>query len=196
MDDDEHVSMLVTRYLALDGYSSEQAKNAAEALDAIRHRRPDLVLLDVMMPGRDGLDLLEQLRAEGDDLPVIVLSARGDEGDRIAGLRLGADDYVAKPFSPAELVARVTAVLRRGDGSPRRETLAFEGLSIDMATRRVTVSGEVVPTTTREFALLAFLPRHRTTSSPETSCWRRCGARRRSGSIPARSPSTCGASVT
>ena len=110
-----------------------------------------------MMPGRDGLDLLEQLRAEGDALPVIMLAGRGDEGDRIAGLRLCADDYIATPFSPAELVARVTAVLRRGDGSSRREALEFDGLSIDMATRKVAAKGNVVPTTTKEFALLAFL---------------------------------------
>ncbi len=117
VDDDADVRMLLTMYLALDGFHAEEAADAAEALDAIRRHRPDMVLLDVMMPGRDGLDLLAELRRAG-DIPVIMVTARGEEADRVMGLRLGADDYIVKPFSPAELVARITAVLRRKGGPP------------------------------------------------------------------------------
>ena len=156
VDDDEDIRMLLTRYLALDGFGADQAADAASALEAIRHRRPDLVLLDVMMPGRDGLDLLAELRREG-DIPVIMVTARADEADRVMGLRLGADDYIVKPFSPAELVARIAAVLRRQGGTSRPSKLEFEGLTLDLATRKLTLEGREVPTTTKEFDLLAFL---------------------------------------
>lgn len=155
MDDDEIVRMLVRRYLAQDGFDADEACDAATAQDAIRRRRPDLVLLDVVMPGQDGLDLLEQLRRDG-DLPVILVTSRSNEADRVMGLRLGADDYIVKPFSPAELVARVTAVLRRG-GSSRPARLDFEGLSVDVATRRLTVRGRLTPTTAKEFDVLVLL---------------------------------------
>lgn len=155
VDDDEIMRMLVSRFLAQDGFGADEACDATTALDAIRRRRPDLVLLDVVMPGRDGLDLLEQLRRDS-DLPVILVTSRGDEADRVMGLRLGADDYIVKPFSPAELVARVTAVLRRG-GSQRPTRLDFAGLSIDVATRRLTVEDRPVPTTAKEFDLLVLL---------------------------------------
>lgn len=156
VDDDEDIRMLLTRYLALDGFGAEQASDAASALEAIRHRRPDLVLLDVMMPGRDGLDLLAELRRDG-DIPVIMVTARADEADRVMGLRLGADDYIVKPFSPAELVARIAAVLRRQAGTTRPSKLEFDGLTLDLATRKLTVNDRDVPTTTKEFDLLAFL---------------------------------------
>ena len=156
VDDDEDIRMLLTRYLALDGFGAEQAADATAALEAIRHRPPDLILLDVMMPGRDGLDLLAELRREG-DIPVIMVTARSEEADRVMGLRLGADDYIVKPFSPAELVARIAAVLRRRGGTARPSKLEFEGLTLDLATRRLIVKGREVSTTTKEFDLLAFL---------------------------------------
>ncbi len=156
VDDDEDIRMLLMRYLALDGFGAEQAGDAVSALEAIRHRRPDLVLLDVMMPGRDGLDLLAEIRREG-DLPVIMVTARSEEADRVTGLRLGADDYIVKPFSPAELVARIAAVLRRQGGPARPAKLEFDGLALDLGTRKMTVEGREVPTTTKEFDLLAFL---------------------------------------
>jgi two-component system phosphate regulon response regulator PhoB len=156
VDDDADVRMLLTMYLALDGFHAEEAEDAATALDAIRRHRPDMVLLDVMMPGRDGLDLLAELRRAG-DIPVIMVTARGEEADRVMGLRLGADDYIVKPFSPAELVARITAVLRRQGGTAAPSKLEFEGLSLDIESRKLTVNGRAVSTTTKEFDLLAFL---------------------------------------
>ena len=156
VDDDADVRMLLTRYLALDGFGAEQAADATSALEALRHRRPDLVLLDVMMPGRDGLDLLAELRREG-DIPVIMVTARAEEADRVMGLRLGADDYIVKPCSPAALVARIAAVLRRQGGTVRPTKLEFDGLTLDLATRRLIVNGREVATTTKEFDLLAFL---------------------------------------
>ena len=156
VDDDADVRMLLTMYLALDGFHAEEAEDAGTALDAIRRHRPDMVLLDVMMPGRDGLDLLAELRRAG-DIPVIMVTARGEEADRVMGLRLGADDYIVKPFSPAELVARITAVLRRRGGTAHPSKLEFEGLTLDVESRKLTVNGRAVATTTKEFDLLAFL---------------------------------------
>ena len=146
----------MSTYLSLDGFQAEEANSAAAAIESIRHDRPDLVLLDVMMPGRDGLDLLAELRRAG-DLPVIMVTARGGEADRVMGLRLGADDYMVKPFSPAELVARINAVLRRRIAVATTSTLEFDGLSLDRTTRTLTVRGKAVPTTAKEFDLLAFL---------------------------------------
>jgi DNA-binding response OmpR family regulator len=124
--------------------------------------RPDLVVLDLMLPRIDGLEVMRRLRdIDRDRIAVILLTAKGEESDRVIGLRLGADDYVVKPFSPAELVARVDAVLRRVDTSPTIEApLQFEALTIDPAARRVTASGEEVTLTQREFDLLLFLARH------------------------------------
>ena len=147
---------MVTTYLGLEGFVAAEASSAAAAVESIRDGRPDLVLLDVMMPGRDGLDLLGELRRAG-DLPVIMVTARGSEADRVMGLRLGADDYMVKPFSPAELVARINAVLRRRSSPGRSTSLTFDGLSLDEATRTLTVRGKVVATTAKEFDLLAFL---------------------------------------
>jgi DNA-binding response OmpR family regulator len=157
VDDDEIVRMLLMRYLAVDGFSVEEAADASAAVAAVHRRRPDLVVVDVMMPGRDGLDLLAELRGMDDELAIIMLTAKGDEADRVIGLRLGADDYVVKPFSPVELVARIAAVLRRPGRLDRPTTLDFGQLSLNLTSRTVTVGGEVVPTTTKEFALLSFL---------------------------------------
>lgn len=156
VDDDPDVRLLLRMHLTLDGFHAEEARDASAAVDAIRRRRPDLVLLDVMMPGRDGLDLLAEVRRAG-DLPVIMVTARSEEPDRVMGLRLGADDYIVKPFSPAELVARINAVLRRRAGSTPPSKLEFEGLTLDTESRKVTVGGRVVSTTTKEFDLLVFL---------------------------------------
>jgi DNA-binding response OmpR family regulator len=154
VDDDADIRLLLTRYLELDGFRSSQAPDATAAVEAVKNERPDLVLLDVMMPGRDGLDLLRELRSHG-DLPVIMVTARGDEADRVMGLRLGADDYIVKPFSSAELVARIAAVLRRLSSQP--EKLEFDGLTLDITERRLIVNGHVVQATHKEFDLLAFL---------------------------------------
>ena len=162
VDDEPTIAEVVSRYLERAGY---QAVATGDGLDALRlagQHRPDLVVLDLMLPGMDGLDVLRCLSdEEGPRTPVILLTAKGEEGDRVAGLRRGADDYIVKPFSPAELVARVEAVLRRvrppSDGG---EPLRFEGLEIDARGRRVTAGGEEVELTQREFDLLHFLARH------------------------------------
>jgi len=162
VDDEPTISEIVSRYLERAGYETETADDGAEALEAIGRFRPDLVVLDLMMPGIDGLEVLRRVRERpASRTAVILLTAKGEESDRIIGLRLGADDYVVKPFSPAELVARVDAVLRRIDTVPELEALmAFDGLVIDPGARRVHVDGEEILLTQREFDLLAFLAAH------------------------------------
>ena len=156
VDDDEAVRVLLTRYLEMEGFQVDPVPDGASALGAIAVSSPDLVLLDLVMPAQDGLDVLTRLRRDS-DVPVILLTARGSEADRILGLELGADDYVVKPFSPGELAARINSVLRRTRGRSAQPTLQFDGLALDLATREVTAGDLVVPTTAREFDLLAFL---------------------------------------
>jgi two-component system, OmpR family, response regulator ResD len=162
VDDEPTIAEIVARYLQRAGYSTRTAADGPQALALLSSMLPDLVVLDVMLPGLDGLEVMRRLHADKDRrTPVVLLTARGEEADRIAGLRLGADDYVVKPFSPAELVARVDAVLRRasareGEGPPLR----FGSLEIDPPSRRVTIDGEDVALTAREFDLLLFLARH------------------------------------
>ncbi len=155
VDDEPTVREVVARYLERDGMTVEQASDGAQALDALK-RHPDLVVLDIMIPGTTGLEILREIRQAG-ETPVILLTARSDETDRVVGLELGADDYVVKPFSPRELAARVRSVLRRSRVRPSTERLAFEGLVIDTAARDVFVSGQRVQMRPREFDLLAFL---------------------------------------
>ena len=156
VDDDEAIRVLLTRYLEMEGFSVEQVPDGGAALAAIAATQPDLVLLDLMLPTQDGLDVLTRLRRDS-DVPVILLTARGSEADRILGLKLGADDYVVKPFSPGELTARINSVLRRTRTTSPQSVLSFEGLSLDLGTREVTAGDKVVSTTAREFDLLAFL---------------------------------------
>lgn len=148
---------VVAAYLEREGYRVDQAADAGAARARLDGTSPDLVILDVMFPGASGLDFLTELRAQG-DVPVILLTARAEETDRILGLELGADDYVVKPFSPRELVARVRSVLRRSQApSTSGSRLEFDDLVIDEATREVTVDGTEVALTVKEFDLLAFL---------------------------------------
>src|SRR5947209_8033515 len=131
VDDEPIVRDVVTRYLRRDGFTTLETGNGDDARRLIELNEPSLVVLDVMLPGTDGLELCRWIRGRS-DLPVILLTARGDEADRIVGLELGADDYVTKPFSPRELAARVRTVLRRSAGSPGRlETLAFDDVVVD-----------------------------------------------------------------
>jgi DNA-binding response OmpR family regulator len=157
VDDEPMVREVVATYLARDGFTVDVVGDGAAALAQWRAVRPDLVVLDLMLPGMGGLDVLRRLRAEG-DTPVIVLTARADETDRVSGLELGADDYVVKPFSPRELAARVGSVLRRARPRPGPVApLCFEGLYIDPITRDVSVEGHLVELTPREFDLLVFM---------------------------------------
>ena len=161
VDDEPMLRNLLSRLLRMEGYDVIEAEDGQVALSLVDSRRPDLVLLDVMLPARDGLDILGDLRRTN-NVPVILVSALGEEADRVLGLKMGADDYVVKPFSAAELSARIESVLRRaqvrvapGDAAANR--LAFDSLVIDLQTRDVTVGDEKVEMTAKEFDLLAFL---------------------------------------
>ena len=162
VDDEPTIAEVVARYLDRAGYRTRVAGDGRRALELVDDQRPDLIVLDLMLPGLDGLELMCRLGdADRRRVPVILLTAKGEESDRVMGLRLGADDYVVKPFSPAELVARVDAVLRRVDTAPEAaDPLEFEGLRIDPAARRVWVDGTEQQLTQREFDLLLFLARH------------------------------------
>ena len=161
VDDEPMVREVLSRYLERDGFEVESAADGELALQAFEARRPDLVLLDLMLPRVDGFEVFRRIRARASS-PVIMITARGDVTDRIVGLETGADDYVSKPFSPAEVVARVRAVLRRGAGSAEGadgggEILRFDGLEIDPDARAVRRDGRPVSLTPREFDLLHFL---------------------------------------
>ena len=161
VDDEPTIAEVVARYLERAGYETRIAADGVAAIDAAISARPDLVVLDLMLPGIDGLEVMRRLREQDRGTPVILLTAKGEESDRVIGLRLGADDYVVKPFSPAELVARVDAVLRRVDTSPAHETpIEFDDMTINPAARRVVVRGEEIQLTQREFDVLLFLARH------------------------------------
>jgi DNA-binding response OmpR family regulator len=164
VDDDATVSEVVGRYLRHEGFTVETVADGRVALDRALAAPPDLVVLDLMLPGIDGLEVCRRLRALA-PVPIVILTARGQESDRIVGLDLGADDYVAKPFSPKELVARVRAVLRRARGplaaAPAAPAPLVDGdLEVDVPARQARRGGQVVSLTAREFELLAFLARH------------------------------------
>jgi two-component system, OmpR family, response regulator ResD len=160
VDDEPVITDVVSRYLERAGYVAEAAADGFEALQVAADLHPDLVVLDLMLPGLDGLQVMRELQQRR-PTRVILLTAKGEAGDRITGLQRGADDYVVKPFSPAELVARVDAVLRRGDPEPEGEApIAFDDLEIDPAARMVLVRGEEVQLTVHEFDLLLYLVRH------------------------------------
>ncbi|MEU6301103.1 response regulator transcription factor [Streptomyces erythrochromogenes] len=165
VDDDPTVSEVVAGYLERAGFTVDCAVDGPSALEAAARCRPDLVVLDLMLPGMDGLEVCRRLRANGTGartLPVVMLTARGDEEDRILGLEVGADDYVTKPFSPRELVLRVRSVLRRASAAvPAGEPLlAAAGLAVDPVARRATRDGLELALTQREFDLLAYFLRH------------------------------------
>jgi DNA-binding response OmpR family regulator len=166
VDDEPIVRDVLARYLRRDGFEVETAADGQAALNAVAARRPDLVVLDLMLPRIDGLEVFRRIRAH-DEMAVIMLTARGTETDRVVGLELGADDYVTKPFSPREMVARVRAVLRRGSSAehrvPHAPALSFDDLVIDPRSREVHVRGETVALTPREFDVL-----HLLASSPRT----------------------------
>jgi DNA-binding response OmpR family regulator len=160
VDDEPIVRDVVVRYLERDGFSTLEAADGESARRLIEESDPQLVVLDVMLPGTDGLALCRWIRSRG-DLPVIMLTARGEEADRIVGLELGADDYVTKPFSPRELAVRVRTVLRRtANASLSSERLELGSLTIDARTREVTARGETLRLTAKEFDLLFFLASH------------------------------------
>jgi DNA-binding response OmpR family regulator len=164
VDDDPTVSDVVRRYLEHAGFEVTLAADGPAALQSVSAARPDLVVLDLMLPGLDGLEVCRRLRSQDKDLPVVMLTALGEEADRVVGLSLGADDYVTKPFSPRELVLRVQSVLRRArpavDPTALPETLVDGDLVVDPARRVARLRGTELGLTVREFDLLAFLMRH------------------------------------
>jgi len=157
VDDEAQIVRLVRDYLEEAGFRVVTAADGAQALAVARHEKPDLVVLDLLMPGMDGLEFTRRVRRE-QDLPIIMLTARADETDRVVGLEVGADDYVVKPFSPRELVARVRAVLRRTQATPRQPSALRAGpLLLDPVTHTVTLFGQPVTLTPTEFSLLETL---------------------------------------
>lgn len=158
VDDEPTVREVVAGYLRRDGHDVMEASDGTTALELLETERFDLVVLDMMLPGVNGLDILRRIRSMG-DMPVIMLTARAEESDRVAGLELGADDYVVKPFSPRELAARVNGVLRRA--APKvaavKETIEFDGLAIDNRSREVRLGDELIDMTPKEFDVLAHL---------------------------------------
>ena len=160
VDDEPIVRDVVVRYLERAGYATLEAGDGNGARALVERESPDLVVLDVMLPGTDGLELCRWIRSRS-ELPVIMLTARGEEADRIVGLELGADDYVTKPFSPRELAARVRTVLRRSrTGAPSDERLVFGNVELQAHTREVRKAGVEVRLTAKEFDLLWFLASH------------------------------------
>ena len=161
VEDESSIREVVKLYLKRAGYDVRVAKDGLEAIEALTKEMPDLIVLDLMLPHVNGMEITRWLRERG-DVPIIMLTARREEADRIAGLEMGADDYVVKPFSPQELVSRVRAVLRRtyGSLSNAEKSLVYGNLSIDPATRLVKKDGQEKVLTAKEFDLLLLLARH------------------------------------
>jgi len=159
VEDERDIRDLVLFHLEREGFQVSSASSGEEALRQVRHASPDLVLLDLMLPAMGGLEVCRKLRQDPATvaLPIVMLTAKGDEVDRVLGLELGADDYIVKPFSPKELLARVRAVLRRAKPAPGAAAIAMGALAIDPGTRTVTVQGAPLTLTHREFELLSAL---------------------------------------
>ncbi len=162
VEDEKNVAEVVERYLVREGFETTAVHDGREALDMIVADGADLIILDIMLPGLDGLTVARKMRESGNNTPIIMLTARGQESDIVLGLGLGADDYMAKPFSPAELVARVHAVLRRAEGvaGPSGPPLTVGGIHISPQERAVTLDGKPVTLTQKEFDLLLFMARN------------------------------------
>lgn len=164
VEDDTTLSMTIAYNLRQAGHDVLLAHDGGQAITLARSEKPDLVVLDLMLPGMGGLDVCRILRRDGDPVPIIMLTARDAEVDRIVGLEVGADDYVSKPFSMRELLARVSAMLRRKEMLVEAETaeeIAFDGITINLGSRRVTRNGAELKLNFREFELLAFMARNR-----------------------------------
>ncbi|NPV58770.1 MAG: response regulator transcription factor [Actinobacteria bacterium] len=160
VDDEPRIVSFVKAYLEREGYPTLEAGDGLKALELWREQRPDLIILDVLMPRLDGLEFCREVRRES-NVPIVILSARSDEDDRILGLELGADDYVVKPFSPRELVARVRSLLRRrSEGAGDEDNIVAGPLTVEGRGHRATLNGEEVPLTPMEFAVLKALASH------------------------------------
>jgi len=167
VDDDLRLRDLLNRYLTEQGFAVRSVSDAHAMDKLLAHERFDLMVLDLMLPGEDGLSICRRLRGTKNPIPIVMLTAKGEEVDRIVGLEMGADDYLPKPFNPRELVARINAVLRRrtaplppGAPSPDAESVEFGGMVVNLATRTLSKNGENISLTTGEFALLKVLVQH------------------------------------
>ncbi len=156
VDDDVDLNALVKEYLAKFGHKLVTVTTAARGMAELRRERPDLIILDIMLPDTDGLTLCREIRTEF-DIPIIMLTARGEVADRVLGLELGADDYLSKPFEPRELVARIQSVIRRSESRQNQDVLQSDGLSLEKQTRKVSLDGRDLGLTTMEFELLCVL---------------------------------------
>lgn len=162
VEDDPKIVKLLASDLELEGYRVIIAKDGAEGLEIAKREKPDLIILDVMMPKMDGYDVCRSLRKEGCDTPILMLTAKGQETEKVVGLDMGADDYVAKPFGGLELMARVKALLRRHTRELKKlEKAEFDGLAIDFKRMEATNAGKPVPLTLKEFQILELLLRHK-----------------------------------
>ncbi len=162
VDDEQRIRSLIAKYAAFEGYETAEASDGMQAVEMCRTERYDLIIMDVMMPELDGFSAVREIRKNG-NTPVIMLSARGEEYDRIHGFELGIDDYVVKPFSPKELMMRVAAVLKRSGREKQADsdTVSFDGLTIDFTARRVTVDGQNADLSPKEYELLFYMVRNR-----------------------------------
>ena len=169
VEDEKSILDPLADFLKLQGYEVLCAVDGVDGLEMALHRQPDLVLLDLMLPGMDGFDVCRAVRAQGLTMPIIMLTAKGEESDKVAGLELGADDYVTKPFSVRELHARIRARLRRGNGQIEPiDTYAFGDVTVDFKTREVLKAGEPRQLAVMEFDLLRYLIEHRGEVVPRT----------------------------
>lgn len=177
VEDDPDIVRLLTHYLEQERYRVRVVSSGPDALRAVREGSPDVIILDVMLPAMDGYEVCKRLRATPDTarVPILMLTAKADEADKIVGLEIGADDYVAKPFSPKEVVARVKALVRRSEPEPLRAPLRYRTVSLDPDRHEVTVSDRPIELTAKEFGLLQYLLTHRgrlaTRDAILTSVW-------------------------
>jgi DNA-binding response OmpR family regulator len=167
VDDEQKIRELIVKYAAFEGYETAEAENGMQAVEVARSTPFDLIVLDIMMPELDGFSAAREIRKTSPHVPIILLSARGEEYDKIHGFEIGIDDYVVKPFSPKELMMRVGAVLRRvngaagGDPAPTHQTAVIDGMTVDFTARRVTIDGSDVDLSPKEYDLLFYLVRNR-----------------------------------
>ena len=164
VDDEQNIRAMIRKYAEFDGYAVEEAGDGMEAVEKFRAGAFDLIIMDVMMPELDGFSACREIRKADEQVPIIMLSARGEEYDRIHGFELGVDDYVVKPFSPRELMMRVSAVLKRSQASqatPAREVYKYEGLTVDFTARMVFVDGVQEDLSPKEYDLIFYMVRNR-----------------------------------
>lgn len=164
VDDEAKIRELIAKYAVFEGYEYAEAENGMEAIEKARTQSVDLIVMDIMMPELDGFSAAREIRKTKPDVPIILLSARGEEYDKIHGFELGIDDYVVKPFSPKELMMRVGAVLRRTRTAPveeAHEVVEIEGMTVDYTARRVTIDGQAVDLSPKEYELLFYMVRNR-----------------------------------